>query len=356
MPRRHHDLWPRLISFENLLAAAHNSARGKRFRQPVLKFQVELEHELYRLQAALRDHSYRPGDYCTFFIHHPKKRLISAAPYRDRVVHHALVNVLEPIYEGCFIHDSYACRKGKGTHAAMRRAQHYARRHRWAWKADIAKFFPSIDHSILKQLLARKIGDPDVLWLAGLLIDRSNPQEEVYELFPGDDLFAPSERRRGLPLGNQTSQFFANVYLDPLDHFLKDHLRVPGYVRYVDYFIAFAGSKQELQQVREAARECLAALRLKLHAKKDAIFPVKQGMPFLGYRVWASHVKLAAENVYRFRRRLRNLQDRYARREIDWPEAAMRISSWVGHASQADTLLLRERLLAEHPFRRASAE
>lgn len=220
--KRHGNLWDTLISFPNLLRAAKNSARGKRFLPPVLKFHSELEHELFKLGHELREKTYRPGGYRTFQIHTPKKRLISAAPYRDRVVHHALVNVLEPIYEHCFIHDSYACRKGKGTHAAMRRVQHFAQRHTWAWKADIAKFFPSIDHAILKTLLARKIKDPDVLWLAHLLIDHSNPQEEVYNLFPGDDLFTLVERRHGLPLGNQTSQFFANVYLDPLDHFLKD--------------------------------------------------------------------------------------------------------------------------------------
>jgi hypothetical protein len=123
MPHRLIHLWERLISFPNLLSAAKKSARGKRFRPPVLQYHDQLEHELLRLQAALRDHTYCPGDYRTFYIHEPKKRLISAAPYRDRVVHHALVNVLDPIYERCFIYDSYACRKGKGTHAAVRRAQ-----------------------------------------------------------------------------------------------------------------------------------------------------------------------------------------------------------------------------------------
>jgi retron-type reverse transcriptase len=145
--------------------------------------------------------------------------------------------VLEPIFERSFIADSYACRKGKGTHAAVTRCQQFARRFRYVLKADIQKFFPSLDHDIAKELVARKIKDPDVPWLVGQIIDHSNPQEEVVNYFPGDHLVTPSERRRGIPIGNQTSQFFANVYLDPLDHFVKDRLAIKGYVRYVDDFL-----------------------------------------------------------------------------------------------------------------------
>jgi retron-type reverse transcriptase len=348
-------LWERLISFENLLAAARQSARHKRFKAPVLAFHAELEHELFRLQKELRERTWRPGAYNTFTIREPKPRLISAAPYADRVVHHALVNILEPIWERSFITDSYACRKGKGTHAAVRRAQEFARRHRWVWKADVARFFPSLDHVLLKDMLARKVKDPNVLWLAAVLIDGSNPQEEVQNWFPGDDLFAVAERRIGLPLGNQTSQFFANVYLDPLDHLVKERLHLPGYVRYVDDIVAFADDKARLAEAREAVRAFLAGLRLRLHATKDAIFQARQGIRFLGYRVWDSHVKLVPQNVYRFRRRLRILRDRYARHEIDAPEGVRRVMSWVGHACQADTWRLRERLFAEHPFRRAAA-
>ena len=161
-------------------------------------------------------------------------------------MHHALTSVLEPIFEPTFIHDSYACRAGKGTHAAVRRAQHFSRRFPYVLKADVRKFFPSMDHQILKDLVARKIKDPHVLWLVAKIIDSSNPQEPVWIWFPGDDLFTPSERRRGIPIGNQTSQFFANVYLNPLDHFVKDRLRAGGYVRYVDDLLVFAHEKRQL--------------------------------------------------------------------------------------------------------------
>ena len=137
-------------------------------------------------------------------------------------------------------------------------SQDTSRRFRYVLKADIRKFFPSIDHQILKDLVARKIKDPDVLWLVGQIIDDSNPQEPVTMWFPGDDLFTPTERRRGIPIGNQTSQFFANVYLDPLDHFVKDGCGCGGYVRYVDDFLVFADDKRELAEVREQIADFLA--------------------------------------------------------------------------------------------------
>src|SRR5262249_3794048 len=238
------------------------------------------------------------------------------APYRDRVVHHALTQVLEPIFERSFLPESYACRKGKGTHAAVNRCQHYARRYRYVLKADVQKFFPSIDHQVLKSLLGHKIKDPEVLWLVGLLIDHSNPQEEVAHWFPGDDLFTPGERRRGLPIGNQTSQFFANVTLDPLDHFIKDRLGAGGYVRYCDDFLVFADEKAQLADVRRQAAAVLAGLRLRIHPTKNVIFPVRNGIPFLGYRVFPTHRLLAKANLWAFRRRLRAMQKQHAQHHI----------------------------------------
>jgi hypothetical protein len=276
-------------------------------------------------------------------------------PYRDRVVHHALTQVLEPIFEPSFRADSYACRKRKGTHAAADRCQHFARSFRYVLKADVRKIFPSIDHQVLKGLLARKVKDPGVLWLAGLIIDHSNPQEEVRQWFAGDDLFAPGERHRGLPIGNQTSQFFANVTLDPLDHFVADRLGAGAYVRYCDDFLVFGDDKARLAEVRGRVADFLAGLRLRLHPDKNVVFPVRDGIPFLGYRVFATHPLLARSNVWRFRRRLRHLQREYARRVLSLDDVRRGIVGWIGHARQADTWRLRRRLFHEHPFRRTAA-
>ena len=354
MPQRVGHLWDELISFDNLLRAATKACRSKRFRPSVASFHLDLERQLWRLHEELATKTYRPGPYRTFTIHEPKKRLISAAPYRDRVVHHALVNVLEPVYERCFSSASYACRTGKGTHAAVDRCQQFVRRYRYVFKGDVQKFFPSMDHAVLKGLLARKIKDANVLWLAGLLLDHSNPQEEVQHWFGGDDLFGPTDRRRGLPLGNQTSQFFANVCLDPLDHFLEDRLRGGGYVRYVDDFLAFADDKRQLMELRRQVADMLAGLRFAVASDQERIFPTRQGVRFLGYRVFGSHRLLAPANVWRFRRRLRHLQSQYACHALDWIDVWPRLASWIGHARQADTYRLRRRLFFEHRFRRAT--
>jgi retron-type reverse transcriptase len=353
--KRHGNLWDRLVSFENLFEAAAKASRGKRLRAPVLRFHFDIEREVPRLRDELSSKTYRPGPYRAFRIYEPKERLISAAPYRDRVVHHALVSVLEPIFEKTFVFDSYACRKRKGTHAAVDRAQCYARRFPYVLKADVKKFFPSVDHEILKGLVARKIKDPDVLWLVGLVVDNSNPQEPVADWFPGDELFSPSERRRGLPIGNQTSQFFANVVLDRLDHFVKERLGAKGYVRYVDDFLVFADDKAFLARAQSEIGKFLAGLRLRLHPRKNVFFPVARGIPFLGYRVLPTHRLLQKANVKRFRRRLARMQREVAEGRLELPKIRLRIASWIGHAKQADTYLLRRRLLSGVTFRRAAA-
>jgi retron-type reverse transcriptase len=355
MKRQGH-LWDRLISFENLLEAAEKACKGKRFRPAVADFHFGLERELWRLHEELSRKTYRPGPYRTFVIHEPKQRQISAAPYRDRVVHHALVNVLEPIYERSFITDSYACRRGKGTHAAVRRCQHYARRFRYVLKADIQKFFPSLDHEILKGLVARKVKDPNVLWLVGQIIDHSNPQESVQQWFAGDDLFTPSERQRGIPIGNQTSQFFANVYLDPLDHFIKERRGIKGYVRYVDDFLVFANDKRHLADVQGQVAAFLPKLRLYLHPSKTVVFPVAEGIRFLGYRIFPTHRLLVKENVRRFRRRVRQMQRDYAAWRVSFAAIYQRLMSWNGHARQANTYRLRCDLFDTITFQRATTE
>ncbi len=352
--KRHGHLWDRIVSFEALLRASDAARRGKRFRPAVAAFQFNLERELWTLHEELTAKTYRPGAYRSFYIFEPKKRQISAAPYRDRVVHHALTNVLEPIFEKLFITDSYACRKGKGTHAGVARCQEFAKQYRYVLKADIQKFFPSMDHEICKELVARKIKDPNVMWLVNQIIDGSNLQEEVVNYFPGDDLFTPGERRRGIPIGNQTSQFFANVYLDPLDHFVKDRLGIKGYVRYVDDFLVFSDDKGHLADVREQIRDFLVGLRLRLHPKKCAILPVVDGIRFLGYRVFPTHRLLPKENVRRFRRRLRLMQDDYTAGRVSIGEVHQRLMSWNGHARQASTYRLRCRLFSTIRLQRAT--
>jgi retron-type reverse transcriptase len=220
--KRYGNLWPQITAWDNLLLAARLAQKGKRFRDNVLAFNYNLERELLQLQAELQQKSYRPGTYRTFEIYDPKPRLISAAPYCDRVVHHALCNIIIPPIERSFIADTYANRSGYGTHRALQRFIQFARSSRYILQCDIRKYFPSIDHEILKEILRQKIKCKNTLWLIDAIVDGSNPQEPVIDYFPGDDLLAPVSRRKGLPIGNLTSQFFANVYLNGFDHFVQD--------------------------------------------------------------------------------------------------------------------------------------
>ncbi len=329
--KRFKRLYSDIHSFHNLLIAFKKASKGKRSKPAVATFEVNLEKGLLRLEQELREKTYRPGPYRSFYIHDPKKRLISAAPFRDRVVHHAICNIIEPLFERTFIYDSYANRKGKGTHKAIERYQHYARQYKYVLKCDIRKFFPSIDHAILKQELRWKIACPDTLWLLDLIIDASNPQEPHAPFFPGDDLFTPQQRRRGLPIGNLTSQFWANVYMNRFDHFVKEELGVPGYIRYVDDFVLFHNSTSVLADYRQAIQHYLARLRLLAHPNKTHIHATQRGVPFLGFRVYPHYRVLQKTKTHRFRRFLRFQVERYGKGLLSAARLEQGLNSWLGH-------------------------
>lgn len=345
------NLWPGLVSFSNLMGAAHDAAAGKRSRPDVATFLLNLETEVLQLQRELSEGSYTPGPYRTFMIRDPKPRLISAAPFRDRVVHHAFTRVAEPVFERRFSKDSFACRECKGTHAALEQAKRAARVYPYALKLDVRKYFASIDHEILKYLLERAIKCKPTLGLAARIIDGSNSQPDAAAFFAGDDLFSPHERRRGLPLGNQTSQFFANVYLDPVDQLVNRQWRPRAYVRYVDDLLVFDERREWLGEVREAVEAKLADLRLLAHAAKSRLYPVKDGVTFLGWRVFPGHTRLASGNAKRFRARMRRMQSAHAAGAMAWPKLRQRVNSWIAHAAHGDTWRLREQLLNEFSFR-----
>lgn len=345
------NLYHRICSFENLLLAAKKAERGKRFKENVARFNVGLEKELVCLRRELLNQSYRPGSYRHFTVYESKKRLISAAPYRDRVVHHALCNIVEPLFERAFIFDSYACRKEKGTHQAVERFTEFARKNRYVLKCDIRKYFPSIDHQILFGMFEEKIKDKETLWLIGTIINSAEEDDEgelIY--FDGDDLFTPLARRKGLPIGNQTSQFFANVYLNGFDHFVKEELHCRYYIRYVDDSVVLDDDKVLLYDVREGLKEYLSILRLRLHPDKSQIFPVEQGTDFLGYRIFTTHRLIRKSNVKRFRRRLRKYQRDYATGQLIWQEVNQRVQSWLGHAGWANSYYLRKEIFENAVF------
>lgn len=342
--KRYGNLYPQIIDFENIILASRQAQKGKRFRDNVLEFNYHLETELIRLQKQLTDKTYQPGAYRTFHLINPKSRLISAAPYRDRVVHHALCNIIVPIFERTFIADSYANRLGFGTHRALRKFTTFARNSRYVLQCDIKKYFPSIDHIILKELIRRKIKCHDTLWLIETIIDNSNEQETVIDYFPGDDLLTPVTRRKGLPIGNLTSQFFANIYLNGFDHFIKEQLKISKYVRYVDDFALFSDNRELLAEARLAIEEYLAKLRLKIHPIKSQLFETQIGASFLGFRIFANIIRVKNNNLHHARRRLKRLQTDYLQGKIELEKVNQSLQSWFAHLEHGDTWQLRQQI------------
>lgn len=342
-------MYDQLCSWDILLLAYHRAAKGKRGQTPAATFEYRLEDNLLRLQQELRAQTYQPGAYHSFYIHEPKRRLISAAPFRDRVVHHALCQMIEPLFERSFIFDSYANRVGKGTHRALDRCRQFARRFRYVLPCDVRQFFPSIDHAILRDILARKVDDARVLWLIDqILASGIGVLSEEYAMvyFPGDDLFAVN-RPRGLPIGNLTSQFWANCYLNPFDHFVKRELQCIGYVRYVDDFLLFADDKPTLWRWHDAIVECLARLRLTLHFESAQVRPVKCGIPFLGFTIFPTHRRLKRRKGIAFQRRWRRLLGAYKEGTITLEQLNACTQGWVNHVRYADTWGLLRALFRE---------
>ena len=340
------------MCWENLLLAYRKAARGKRGKAATASFEFGVADRLLALQRDLADGSYRPGPYSHFTIHEPKRRLISAAPFRDRVAHHALCNVIEPLFEARFHPYSYANRVGKGTHRAVDRLQAYARRYRYVLRLDVVQHFPSLDHAVLKRELFRVIADEEIRWLiAAILRSGEGILADDYDVvyFSGDTLL-DGMRPRGLPIGSLTSQFWSNCYLNPLDWFVARGLGCSAYLRYVDDLALFSDSKGQLRQWRQQIVRYLAGLRLTLHEAKAQAQPVTAGIPWLGFVVYPSHRRLKRRNAVHFRRRLAHNLTLYRAGAISFAELDASVQGWINHVRYGDTWGLRRRLFREHPI------
>lgn len=269
--------------------------------------------------------------YRSFLIREPKLRRICAAHSRDRVVQHAVCAVLDPVFEAGMIGDTYACRRGKGTHAAIRRIQQLSRRWPYVLLCDVRRYFKTIDHEVLKALCRRKLKDRALLALLDRMIEHPLPGE------PG----------MGVPIGNLTSQYFANLYLGELDHFVKDRLALPGYVRYMDDLAIFANDKPQLHRTLGRVREFLGGnLRLELREERTRLMSVAQGVAFLGFRVFPGVVRLDGRKWARMRRRVRSREAAHRLGKISGEDLERSIRSMVAHVSHIDSLQARRDLFA----------
>jgi RNA-directed DNA polymerase len=330
-----------ICSFENLHSAYLKARKCKRYRDEILKFGFNLEENLLKLQEELLNQSYQHGGYREFIVCDSKKRKIKAAPFRDRVVHHALCNVIESIFDKGFIFDSYACREGKGTHKAVKRLEKFLksisdRAHRalknkkiYCLECDISKYFDSINHEILLKIIEKKIADKNTLWLIREILSSS------YEKGPWT----------GIPIGNLTSQLFANVYLNELDQFAKHTLKMGYYIRYMDDFLVLDFDKKKLHKIKKQIRAFLRnKLKLELHPKKANIFPTNKGIDFLGYQVFNTYRLLRKSTVQRFIKRTKTYHKRLGKGLISQEKFNNSLQSWLVYAKRANSWRLRKDL------------
>ena len=316
------NIWDKVIDFENLYAAYKAATKGKRYRRASLEFASNLEENLITIQNELIWGTWQPLPLREFWINEPERRLISAPSFRDRVVHHAIVQVVEPLFDRRFIHDSHACRIHHGTILAVHRVQQFARqaKRRWGsyyvYKGDIKSYFPSVRHDILKAIVRKTIKDLRVLDLLDRIIDSNRNS-------PGC----------GIPIGSLTSQLLANAYLDILDHYAKDRLGIKYYVRYMDDFVVIAHDKKEIRALSsELERFIKSNLSLTVNPK-SGYFHGRNGIAFCGFRIWATHILLRKRILRCSMRRLRKLVASMA------PQEKIResIMSFTAHAKHASS-------------------
>lgn len=299
------NLWPLVTDFGNLRRAAFRAAASKRDQRGVAGFLERLEPELFALQRKLVDATWRPAPTHSFTIRDPKTRVITVAPFCDRVVHHALIDPLEPLLDRRLCFESFSCRRGKGTHKALNHAQRMLRRHAWFLKLDVKAFFPSLSHAVVMATLARIVKDPEVLRLVERILAAHGTGEGG---------------ARGVPIGNLTSQWFANLVLGRLDHQVKQELRIPGYVRYMDDFVLFAEDKATLQAAHGWIERWLGEeLSLRLKPTATQLAPASEGLPFLGIHLWRGTRRLRPANRRRTVARLATRGRQFAAGRIEEP-------------------------------------
>ncbi|MBU2573763.1 MAG: RNA-directed DNA polymerase [Elusimicrobia bacterium] len=360
-----------LFSFSNIHRCWLKCRRRKRGTINALRFELDLERNLLRLERELKTRSYQPARSVRFAVKRPKAREIFAADFRDRIVHHILVDRLEKIFEPKFIFDSYACRTGKGTHRAVKRLQTFARRvtandTRGAFflQMDVKSYFASIDKGILLDLIRRRISDPDTLWLAETVINHDCARDYVLRgkpgllaLVPPHKMLVNSPKNCGLPIGNLTSQFFANVYLNELDQYVKRELKAGYYIRYVDDFLLLSTDREQLVLWREKITEFIRErLNLEIHPQKRRIAPVSDGMDFAGYIVRPGYILARRRVVRNFRNKLREIERVAVKGDIleFQPELVKKAcavtNSYLAHFNHADTYRLKTALAEKYPF------
>ncbi len=314
-----------IIDLENIRQAYRDARKGKTWQDTIKRFDRHADENLLKIRKSLQEKTFTTSSYKTRTIYEPKKRLIYKLPFNpDRIVQHALMRVVEPIWDHLFIHESHACRRGKGIHSGSRRVMEFVRRNRYCLKIDISKFYPSVDHDILYEIVQKKIKCPGTLWLI---------KNIIYSIEGG----------KNVPIGNYTSQWFGNLYMNELDQFLKHEHRIKDYIRYCDDFCLFHDDKRRLGALTRIIEDFLGE-RLKLTMSKCDLFLVSRGVDFLGYRHFPDHILLRKSTAQRIKRRLKKLPLMLTRGLITPDQYRSTLASVSGWIRWANTYHLRQTL------------
>ncbi|MBU0757565.1 MAG: helix-turn-helix domain-containing protein [Nanoarchaeota archaeon] len=316
--------------------AFKKARRHKTLKPYVIEFEEHLDKNLAQLRTELLFHTYKPRPLETFILRDPKTRKISKSDFRDRVIHHALCNIIEPLFDKKFIYDSYANRLGKGSINAIKRFEHFARktsknntRDCFVLKADIKHYFDNVDHEVLISILQRKVKDDRILWLIRTILNNHK------STIPG----------KGMPLGNLTSQFFANVYLNELDQYIKHDLKAKYYSRYVDDFVILDTSQSILQSQKKSVDDFLKMqLLLELHPEKSKVITLENGVSFLGFRIFFYHKLLRKKNLLKFEKKFNKMTQDYKKDKLPRESAVEKFEGWLTYASHANTYKYRRHI------------
>lgn len=318
MVKRYGRLWDKIISLENLEVAYHLARQGKKRKPAVRKFARDEQGNLLKIRNKLINKTFHTGQYTLKTIYEPKKRTIYILPFNpDRIIQHALMRVVSPIWDKIFIYDSYACRAGKGMHKGSKKTMYYIRHNKYCLKCDISKFYPSINHSILKKIIRRKVKDPNVLWLF-------------------DDIIDSYRGETNTPIGNYTSQWFGNLYMNELDMYVKHCLKFKNYIRYCDDFLFFSNDKKELHNVAEKIKE-FAFNALRLNLSKCDLFPVARGVDFLGYRHFPKYILLRKSTAKKAKRKIKIALNRILKHKLTLKQFESTLASYKGWMMWAKT-------------------
>jgi len=346
-------MYSKIADFESLLSAYQKARKCKRYKKNIAHYGFFLENNLLKLEKQLLAECYLPSTYVCFTVSDPKVRKVAAPAFCDRILQHSLVRQIEPLFDHCFIYDSYACRKNKGTHFGLRRVKKFLQAARckygketpiYCLRMDIEKYFASVSWDILLDIINKKVICPKIRRLIEKIVTRhSCVNANSCSIFPPSEI-VNNKSRQGLPIGNLTSQLFANVYLNELDHFVKEKLKEKWYARYMDDFLIIHPNKDHLIKLREDIRGFLAdRLKLRLHPKKVVIQNVKSGIPFVGYLIFYDHIRVRGKTLLRIRRKLKQRRlEAASKTGQNLLEATY--SSVRGHLKHANAYLLQKNL------------